>query len=343
MKISLIAFTKKGAGTCLRIAENCAGAGVECRAFQKGSFPPEKGLSPVKETLSQWTKEAFQTEDALVFVGAAAIAVRAIAPFLKSKTVDPAVVSVDEQGRYVIPLASGHIGGANRLARQIAGQLGATPVITTATDINDVFAVDQWAKENDLMIGDMKLAKQISADLLQGKKIGLVTAFSIVGNLPQGLTYGKAPINIEISAARKPLRDNTLRLIPKSVVLGIGCRRGISRERIEALAEQVLEQENICWESVCQVASIDLKKDEPGLTNFCERRGLPLNVYTAEELAALSGDFSGSGFVRTVTGVDNVCERAAMLACGRGNLAVRKQARDGVTLAVAVKARTYTF
>ena len=300
-------------------------------------------MTVVEEPLGQWVQEAFYKQDALVFIGSAGIAVRAIAPFLKSKQTDPAVLAVDEQGNYVIPLVSGHIGGANKLASHIAERIGAAPVITTATDINGRFAVDQWARENDLLISDMKLAKQISAHLLQGKEVGLVTAFSIVGNLPKGLTYKESPINIEVSAARRPVRKNTLRLIPQAVVLGIGCRRGISRENIQTLAEQVLDRENLCWEAVCQVASIDIKKNEPGLLEFCQAKKLPLQTYTAKELAAARGEFSESDFVRSVTGVDNVCERAALLACGRGNLAVKKQVKDGVTLAVAIKARTYSI
>ena len=273
MKVSLIAFTQKGSETCRRIMTLRAGTGDLCTGFQKGSFPNAEGLHSVKEPLQEWTGRTFQTEEAVVFIGAVGIAVRAIAPHLKSKTTDPAVIAVDEQGKYVIPLVSGHIGGANRLASEIAQGLGATAVVTTATDINKRFAVDEWAKENDLFISDMNLAKQVSADLLQGKSVGFSSPFAISGNLPKGLTYKASGINIELSAARVCVGESTLQLIPKAIILGIGCRKNISREKIEALVDETLERENISQKSLAGVASIDLKQNETGLLELCKKRG----------------------------------------------------------------------
>ena len=343
MNIWLIAFTTGGANICRRLMKLRSAAGDRCGGFRKGSFPGGEGLICVEGSLNNWAADAFARQDAVIFVGATGIAVRAIAPYLKSKTSDPAVLAVDERGTFVIPLVSGHIGGANKLAAEIAREIGATPVITTATDINGIFAVDQWARENCLKISDMKLARQISAELLQGKKIGFATTFSIMGNLPRGLTYGKSHLNIELSAAEKPLWKNTLRLTPRCVILGIGCRRGISAERIGALVKEVLSRENISREAVCGAASIDLKEDEPGLMEFCRELGIPFQVYSKEELLALEGNFTASSFVSSVAGVDNVCERAALLAAGRGKLAVKKQVKDGVTLAIAMKSLTYNL
>ena len=141
-------------------------------------------IAPLQLPLRRWTQEAFAEFDALVFVGATGIAVRSIAPFLKSKTSDPAVLCVDELGKFVIPLVSGHIGGANELAARLADALGAVAVITTATDLNGRFAVDVFAKKNQLWISDMKLAKQISADILDGKKIGFASDFPHAGEIP---------------------------------------------------------------------------------------------------------------------------------------------------------------
>ena len=127
------------------------------------------------ESLQQWCKNMFSTCELLIFVGATGIAVRGIAPFVQDKRTDPAVLTMDEAAAYVIPLLSGHIGGANELAEWLAEDLQATAVITTATDINHKFAIDVFARKNNLWISDMKLAKEVSADILQGKKI-LVSA-----------------------------------------------------------------------------------------------------------------------------------------------------------------------
>ena len=128
--------------------------------------------SPVDESMKEWTKRRFEDSDAIVFIGACGIAVRSIAPFVKSKKIDPAVVVVDEQGKFAISLLSGHIGGANELAEEVAEIVHGQPVVTTATDLNGKFAVDVFAKKNNCFISDMELAKEISAALLAGKEVG---------------------------------------------------------------------------------------------------------------------------------------------------------------------------
>lgn len=146
MNIRLICFTSAGARVCERIRNNLAALGHECEGYKKGSFSGGEGLSETPLSLKEWTGDSFSSQDALIFVGAVGIAVRAIAPFVKSKAADPACIAVDEKGLYVIPLLSGHIGGANELAEELAQGLGALAVITTATDLNGIFAVDQWAR-----------------------------------------------------------------------------------------------------------------------------------------------------------------------------------------------------
>jgi cobalt-precorrin 5A hydrolase len=218
--------------------------------------------------------------DALVFTCACGIAVRAVAPLVFSKLRDPAVVVIDETGSFAISLLSGHVGGANDLARQIAALTGAAPVITTASDAH------------------------------------------------AALERGESP--------------------PQNLILGIGCRRGLSAETIERAVTILLWDRKIPLARVREVATIDIKQDETGLLEFAAAYGLPLRFFTAEELkqapAPLAGQtdgqtgaFSSSERALQAVGVDNVCERAAVL-CGMqnrdGRLIVRKTARDGVTIAV---------
>ncbi len=342
MKIKLICFTKNGTQTCERIMA-CLRE-QECVGYQKGNFSGSKQLQKLSGSLKDWTQEAFGSQDALIFVGASGIAVRAIAPFVKSKTTDPACIVVDEQGTYVIPFLSGHIGGANELAREIAAGIKAIPVITTATDLNGLFAVDEWARANGLVISHMKLAKQVSASLLEGKKIGFFSQFSIKGSLPKGFAARKIlETNLEISIRKKPCNGNTLQLIPRCVVLGIGCRKGISRESIEAAVNQVLEDFDLSKQSVREIASIDLKEQEQGILQFCQAWGLPFRVFTAQQLASVKGTFTPSSFVSSVTGVDNVCERAASLGTRGGRMLVKKQAKNGVTVAAAMEELEFSF
>ena len=187
MRIAMISFTRSGAKICRRLEAELTGLGHACDAWGKAPFSQEEGLKDLKESIDQWTKVAFAKNDAIVFVGACGIAVRAISPYLRNKTEDPAIIVVDEKGSFAISLLSGHIGGANGLTRLIAKLISATPVVTTATDLNGCFAVDEWAKQNHLKLSDMKLAKEISAAILRGEKIGVSSDFPIKIGLPDQL------------------------------------------------------------------------------------------------------------------------------------------------------------
>ena len=183
--------------------------------------------------LSEWTKESFLRDDALIFVGACGIAVRSIAPYVRDKFQDPAVVCVDEAGQFVIPLLSGHVGGANRLAETVASGIGAVPVVTTATDVEKKFAVDVFAKDHGFVITDRKLAKEISADILAGEPVGVFSdfGFSAWKKIPEGLFENRiCKRNLWVTVSGKEKKgipsDRVLRLIPRCVALGIGCKRG---------------------------------------------------------------------------------------------------------------------
>ena len=340
MKLAVFAFSRRGRDTARRCLAALAGPGDEYRAYASESWAGE-GFSPIRPPLADFTAPVFAWADAMVFVGACGIAVRAIAPHVRDKRTDPAVLAVDELGQFVIPLLSGHIGGANRLAARLAEAVGATAVVTTATDVNRRFSVDEWSARQGLYIDDMAAAKAVSAAILEGP-VPVWSDFPIAGDLPAGLEPGESgPLGICISWRRKFPFDRTLLLVPPVLRLGIGCRRGTSSGAIAALADQLLAEHNVHPAAVEAVATIDLKKDETGLLDFCRDRGWPLSCYSAEELAAVEGDFTPSDFVRSVTGVDNVCERAALLGAER--LLVKKSARDGITAALALNAWEVRF
>ena len=340
MKLAVFAFSRRGRDTARRCLAALAGPRDEYRAYASESWAGE-GFSPIRPPLADFTAPVFAWADAMVFVGACGIAVRAIAPHVRDKRTDPAVLAVDELGQFVIPLLSGHIGGANRLAARLAEAVGATAVVTTATDVNRRFSVDEWSARQGLYIDDMAAAKAVSAAILEGP-VPVWSDFPIAGDLPAGLEPGESgPLGICISWRRKFPFDRTLLLVPPVLRLGIGCRRGTSSGAIAALAAQLLADHNVHPAAVGTVATIDLKKDETGLLDFCRDRGWPLSCYSAEELAAVEGDFTPSDFVRSVTGVDNVCERAALLGAER--LLVKKTARDGVTAALALNAWEVRF
>ena len=176
--IHIISFTDKGQRLAERIADILEGQAVRCGA---------------EHPLSEWTRNSFSKGNALIYVGAAGIAVRAIAPFVRDKAVDPAVIVVDETGKFVIPILSGHLGGANVLASRIADEIGAEAVITTATDRNNVFSVDDWARAQRMRVENVPLIKKISACILSGGTIRVESKFSIAGDVPEHVRYVKLP------------------------------------------------------------------------------------------------------------------------------------------------------
>ncbi|NLU23707.1 MAG: cobalamin biosynthesis protein CbiG [Clostridiales bacterium] len=293
--------------------------------------------------LAAWTEAHFTDCDALLFLSSCGIAVRAVAPFVRSKTTDPAVLVMDELGTFCVSLLSGHLGGANALASHLATHLGAIAVITTATDIHGVFSVDDWARRQHLYIANSVRIKWIASRLLSGETIGLKTTCPIIGSLPSQLTEKEEDYDILISHRLRG-RAEALRLVPPVAALGVGCRKGVTVEALEEAYERILARTNCHNAAVYKVCSIDLKAREPGLLTFCERHHLPFETYSASELASLAGDFTGSAFVTSVTGVDNVCERSALRGCGKGGrLIAKKDAGNGVTMALALRDYSLTF
>lgn len=326
MNTAIFAFTEQGVRTARRVREAVGG-----RVF----VPPrlqDADCAAWSGSLADFVGGLFDAE-ALVFVGACGIAVRAVAPHVQSKLSDPAALCVDERAQYVIPLLSGHIGGANQLARRLAEALDATPVITTATDVNGRFAVDAWAAERGFAISDMELAKRVSAAILV-REVPFCADAPVVGSLPNGLARGDSgALGVCVSVRdRRPFGD-TLLLIPRALRVGVGCRRGTAKEAVDGLIDRVLLENGLRPEAVSEAATIDLKGDEAGLLACCAARSWPLRLYTAKQLEAVSGRFADSDFVRRAVGVGNVCERAAMAEGGR--LIVPKTAENGVTVAVA--------
>ena len=317
-RAAIFSFSERGAALAARIAGELEDWSVECHA-------PRGDLAARAE-------ELFSACDALIFVGACGIAVRAIAPMVRAKTGDPAVIVADELGRHVIALLSGHIGGANALARRVAERIGGEAVITTATDVNGRFSVDEWAARYGLRILDMDAAKRFSAEILR-RDLPLCSDFPIAGALPEGVYPGEdGPIGAAVSCGYRMPFAVTLPLVPPILHVGLGCRRGASAEAVRAAVDAALAEAGLRPEAVRAAASIDIKRDEDGLRDL----GIPLRFYSAGELRAVPGEFSASEFVRKTVGVDNVCERAAMRSAGPGaELLVSKRGANGVTVAIA--------
>ena len=370
-----ICFTAKGKETATRLLEKLSQQMEE--AFDFLDYTGSEHSKPLKQVV----KEAFQEKEAILFVGAAGIAVRLIAPWVQDKLKDPAVLVIDEQGRYAIPILSGHVGGCNELAEAAAQILGAEPVITTATDLRQAFAVDVFAAENELVISDRELAKQISAAELRGEKIGFFSDYPVDGIVPAEITpgvwqkeniyvtlkQGGCPKNAPASLVRRDMviglqekkeqRDaakaaavvavetgdsakaaeidmsvgksdigslgqkseqkkeqsyepenesgtpELLRLYPRTVVLGMGCRRDSSLNAVREMARVALSRAMIDKSAVRAIATVDRKKNEMAFLALAKEWDVELWSFTPEELESAGTKFAESPFVRKTVGV----------------------------------------
>ena len=392
-RVLLITCSVRGYATMQKLAkklENISGAEiitkVKCEAL------PEVSM---RETVKACVDTYFEQVDAIVFVTASGIAVRSVAEHLAHKSEDPAIVCMDECGKHVISLVSGHAGGANALTQMLADVMWATPVITTATDVEGRFSIDDYARKHNLVVTDWAKAKAISAEVLaagaepvwieesvvaQGEEKGACeirkelksTGIDGCENRVDGCENGidgcenridgcKNRVDVKrlqigshqviITPKDVPVDAQTLQLIPRCIVAGVGCKKGTPVDKIEHAVQEAFAKAGLRMEALCAVASIDLKKEEAGLLEFCETRNVPFETYAAEELQAVPGTYSASEFVSGVTGVDNVCERSAVkyasehgmnqdqrLLCMQvdgGELLLRKQAYGGVTVALS--------
>lgn len=305
---TVTAFTERGINIALRIAEFIGGEVYVPSRLRR------EGVKVIGSSLTEWAGKIFLEVGAMVFIGACGIAVRAIAPHVRDKIHDPAVVVVDEAGRYVIPILSGHVGGANELARKIAGYLHAVPVITTATDVNGLPAVDEWAVRNDCAIENPGAVRNVSSRVLEGLPVGVAVTWE---NIP-------APFPV------------TLMLRPRVLVLGAGCNRNTDPAEFERSATDFLTGAGVSVLSLKALATIDIKKDELAMKIFADTHNIPLVTFTAGELQAVDGNFTASETVMRFTGTDNVCERACVLAAGEGGVLLRnKCVYNGMTFALA--------
>ena len=329
MKLDIIAFTARGATLAQQLLERYPESSAATpQRYCRGLIQPLSGVH-------DWTRERFQTGRTLVFIGAAGIAVRSIAPFIKDKTSDAAVLCVDERGENIISLLSGHIGGGNFAAKKLAQALGGRAVITTSTDLHGVFAIDDWAARNNCAIADASMVKHISAALLDGKTVGLRSDFPIQGELPVGVSSQTTVENgIEIAFRKTSPFPRTLHIIPRVIVAGIGCRKGVCAELLEKKLREALVQAGIPVEAVGVIATVDIKAKEPGLLALRDRLNAGFVTYSAQELMSAQGDFERSERVMRITGADNVCERAVV--CAGAKPTTGKIAGEGVTVTLGI-------
>ena len=341
-ELAIWALTPKGANLAAKLAKELQKADLFVSSNLKKPAASALRFSKLSDAL----QNCFNKYHGHIFIMSTGIVIRMIAPLIKSKISDPAVIVVDETGHHAISLLSGHIGGANDLTKKVARLIGADPVITTATDLNDLPAIDIWAQKKGLFIENPEAIKNINMAILTDQKIniydpsGLLQKSEAISNFLQNTDFEKKQFNkdtpgIYINYLKVDLYSNILVLRPKILVAGIGCNRNTPMEEIRLLLDDVLNRFSLAAGSLVRIASIDLKKDETGLIALAKELELPLNFFDKKELNSVKNIKTPSVMVEKHIGVKSVCEAAAILAAKQGKLIVPKQSTRNVTVAIA--------
>lgn len=315
MKVAIFSFTDKGG-----LASELIKAELE-----KETLNDEVCIATCykeKDVVGQCFNEC----EVLIFVCACGIAVRLIAPYVCDKLSDPAVLVCDEKLQFIIPVLSGHVGGANEMSRVLSGIFKSTPVITTATDVNGTIAFDELAVKNDFLVVNRDNIKKVSSGLLKGETVNVAISDDVV-----------------ITTNEKDIDDEVLGLLFKPVVIGMGCRKGKSFQELEEFFLDTVGMLGVEISHIAGIASIDVKADEPGLIRLSKEYEIPFYTFSAEELNAVEGEFEESEFVMEQVGTSDVSARAAKALGKRGEFILKKEKRDGMTISVFEKYRRLTF
>ncbi len=353
--IAVIAITRRGVETALKIKKALDILELPCKVYAPKKYERE-GVIPIDKKLDEFIKDTYYTVDALVAVMATGITIRAVAPYLTNKLVDPAVVGVDANGKFVISLLSGHYGGANELTRLIAEGIGTTAVITTASDSLGKQSVDELARTLHLTIVNPESLVAINAAVVNGERLALVLVGDV--KIPSTMVYGyeveKAKnseqaleiVNkydagaivtkesLSTAGTEKPVTI----LKPKRLILGLGARKDITENQVLEAVNAALKRVNLPLERIDGLATVDIKKDSQSMISAAEKLGLKYDFLSVEELRALEHeDLSpDSKMVEEKIGVGGVCERAALIKAGKNaHLILKKMKQNGVTAAIA--------
>ena len=338
----IISFTPAGNALGRRLAREIPGAKFWVPIVCHPNYPEAQSFASFGSLMTV----AFEEKHPLICIMATGIVIRHLAPLLQGKDVDPAVVVVDEGGRFAISLISGHLGGANELAITVAKLLGATPVITTATDVQGLPALDVLASRLGLHLENLQAVKEVNMAMLRGQKVILVDSEHVLQEVLPDNRQLFEPLAETLEAMQNPgpavyvgnreypWPEGWLRLRPRNLMVGVGCNQGTPAAEILELLENTFKQHQLSWNSFHTLATIAAKKDEPGLKEVVGRLGVNFTWYTKEELQQIQVP-NPSDLVESHMGVASVCEAAALKAARAKVLVVPKQKTANVTVAIA--------
>lgn len=337
MKLAIITVTKKARGKGVEVKKLLAPTNKfeTIDVFTLSKYSDDKTISMdkgFKDTVSK----VFDCYDGLYFIMASGIVVRTIAPLLKGKDIDPAIITSDEDGKFIVSLLSGHLGGANKLASLIAETIDGIPIISTASDVSGSIAVDIIAMKLKAHLKDLESAKDVTALIVNGEKVELRLPKNMLVDqysFPSSENKEKDTTGIVVISNRQNIMMT--QIIPKNIILGIGCRKNVAAKTILDAIELTMKEHNIHMDSIKHIATVDVKSDEIGLLEICNKLDKKLIVIGREQIKPIQDNYEGSDFVEKTIGVRCVSAPVAYLSSNKnGKFITEKKKYNGVTVSI---------
>lgn len=320
MRVAIWSVTRGAGRVAKKIGEKLVG---DIYTLKKFNIDETIQIENFNEELA--TK--FNSYDGHIFIMATGIVIRKIAPLIKSKDIDPAVLVIDEGENFVISLLSGHIGGANDLTYKVAQTCSLLPIITTSSDVTGKIAIDTLAEKLNCEMESLKKAKELTSLIVDNKNVEIL--------LPKNVKVGEGENSSGVVVVSNKKNIDIMRLYPKNIIIGIGCRRGTTKEDIKKAVDEVMEKHNLAYESIKKIATVDVKADEIGLIDFAGELKKELIIISREDIKKVEDRFKGSDFVKKQIGVSCVSEPCALLASnGNGKFLEQKHIYNGITISI---------
>lgn len=333
LNIAIVTLTRQG----LILANKIIKDNLSFKVFGQKKFKGDH--IEINKKFKEFVKDIFTEFDGIIFIMATGIVVRVIAPYIKSKDVDPAIIVIDDQGNNVISLLSGHLGGANKLTKKIATNLNANPVITTASDVNNLMAVDTLAQKYNFKIDSLNDAKDVTALIVDKKDVSIISDYKynfpkLFKSYDENESYDGIIYITNKKKIKNKLKLPSSKLIVPNIILGIGCRKGKSKKEIKIFLEEILDKNNIDIKAINSIASVELKKEEKGIIDLSNELNIPFKTFNIKQLLEVEDKFKISEFVKKTIGVGAVCEPSGYLKSNGGKCIQKKIAKDGITISL---------
>lgn len=330
--VAVISFARTNVELNAKLTEIINGMGISCISYAGDKSVVETEMVTRLKDIKVWIDEHWKRLDALIFIGGVDVALRIIADKIEDKMKDPAVLVMDEDLQYIVPILGNHLGGGNDFAKELAPIIQARSIITTPKEMIEKFSIEKFAKDNGMEIGSRLQARTISTAILEGQHIGFYSEYPIKGEIPPELTECEDMKALSWFTQRIAIRSQ--------FIVGMGLREGVPFQFVEELFLAEIEDQKIEIMQVHGIATLSESANEPALLELSDKYSIPILSFSKSELLDPRGVYIMEEDKNQSV---NISERSAIIGSEGGELVVEKVTGKGATIAIARKRKTVYF